>query len=108
MKMKKKHWPWDRFLLIRSLSRGSGSHFSLDAFVSMFQYFFQLLKKEISISHLSIPMAWELAGSEEDHLNEVELRATHHHLSRGQTTIRSSVLGQLELLAPMHMSGNHD
>ena len=37
------------------------------------------LVEKISISHLSIPMAWELAGSEEDHLNEVELRATHHH-----------------------------
>ena len=31
-------------------------------------------------------MAWEMAGSEEDHLNEVELRATHHHPR--QTTIR--------------------
>ena len=107
----KKHlanWPWDRFLLIRSLSRGSGSHFSLKtSYVSIF--FFSCCRRKISISHLSIPMAWELAGSEEDHLNEVELRATHHHLSlRGQTTIRSSVLGQLELLAPMHMSGNHD
>ena len=38
--------------------------------------FFFFLAEEISISHLSIPMAWELAGSEEDHLNEVELRAT--------------------------------
>ena len=31
-------------------------------------------------------MAWEMARSEEDHLNEVELRATHHH--HRQTTIR--------------------
>ena len=41
---------------------------------------------KISISHLSLPMAWEMARSEEDHLNEVELRATHHH--HRQTTIR--------------------
>ena len=75
----KKHlanWPWDRFLLIRSLSRGSGSHFSLKtSYVSIF--FFSCCRRKISISHLSIPMAWELAGSEEDHLNEVELSKGH-------------------------------
>ena len=78
MKKHMANWPWDRFLLIRSLSRGSGSQFFVEDVVC-FNIFFSCCRRKISISHLSIPMAWELAGSEEDHLNEVELRATHHH-----------------------------
>ena len=60
-----------------SLSRGSGRQFFPVKILIDIICFFFLLAEEISISHLSIPMAWELAGSEEDHLNEVELSKGH-------------------------------